>query len=325
MIIDLSRNRLQKVAFLLFIFNTIVLQGFSQYTPKYDQFKRSTTLGLGGGSSHYFGDIHPLANYRSYIGSVQWNAGLSVTHHYSPYLSFRVDAIWIRAAASDFAFTKDQLSTDKYDLQFLRNLSFRNDMQELSFLAQVNLKDGFYSMRNDHRPGFMPYVIAGISVFRQNPITRLPYDVTLNQKGEWAGIEVVGKIPQINLNIPLGIGIRKKLSDRIDLSAELCYRITFSDVIDGIKHEPYSDSADPLSNRSRERIDAVTGSDRTDAFNIVADRLGFPTTSTTQGNFPITIGYPNALPERGAAGNDSYFTTSVKLHFYFEKRIVCKQ
>lgn len=323
--------RFAKTFFTQYIILLLVLSSFSnsfsqeKYRPPYDRFKKATDIGIGFGSSQYFGDIHPTNVLNSYIKSIRWNGNIALTRHISPFLSVRLNASWIRIAADDFTTTKNLVdgNSNKHDFQFLRNLSFRNDVQEASLQALINFKNGFYSLQDYKRPPFMPYLLVGIGVFHHKPKTRGLYDINEQKLSQWQNINLAGDAPTFNLNVPLGIGFRRKINDKLDITGEICYRISFTDLLDDVKDETYPNSTNPLSNRSRERYDALTGKDRSTSYNFVAARQGFPDFVGSGNAFVPTIGYPNPSPKRGEAGNDSYFTTSIQLHYYFVKKIVC--
>jgi hypothetical protein len=318
---------MKKIPFFFLV--CIQLNTQAQYrnlTPSYDRFDKNLSVNIGFGTAHYLGDIHPANNFNSYISTVRWNITSDVIYQFSPFLSARVGLSWIRISADDFTFANKNMTanpqSDAFDLQFLRNLHFRNDLKEASFTGMVNLRNGF-SNRTSKRPEIMPYFFAGIAIYSNSVQTRDKFDATTKQFGGWADVNVSNVKPLLALSIPLGFGLRKKISPRLDITTEVCYRITFSDALDDIIKMPYQATPDSFENRSTELYDARTGESRASNFNIISNRQGFPVYNGTAKSLPPTIGYPNTTPERGEAGNDAYWTTSFKLRYYFEKRIIC--
>lgn len=318
---------MKKNLFLFLVF--IQLNTLAQYrnlTPAYYRFDKNLSVEIGAGTAHYLGDIHPANNLYSYISTVRWNVITDVVYQFSPYFSARVGLSWIRISADDFTFASKNMAanpqSDAFDLQFLRNLHFRNDLKEVSLTGMMNLKNGF-SNRTSNRPDFMPYLLAGVAIYSNSVQARDKFDIANNQLGAWTSVNVSNIKPSLGLSIPIGFGIRKKISPKMDISAEICYRITFSDVLDDIVKMPYQATPESLENRSTEIYDARTGESRAANFNNVSNRQGFSTYNGTAKILPPTIGYPNPTPERGEAGNDAYWTSSFKLRYYFGKRIMC--
>lgn len=288
-----------------------------KYKFPWERFNKTLSIDFGGGTAHYVGDIHPNNNVFSYTSTVRWNLSSNLTWQFSPFFSIRSGFAWVRIAGDDFTFTKKNMTfkpqTDAFDLQFLRNLHFRNDLKEISLVGIINLSNGF-SNRTSNRPNQTPYLFSGINFFMNQPLAREKFIAATNEKGAWTTINVSQNNTKLGASIPIGLGIRKKLSSKLDLLAEVSYRITFTDALDDIIQAPYSVANDVFENRSTELITAQTGQSRANNFNDISNRQGFSTYST--GNIlPPTIGYPNPFPERGDAGNDSYWTTSLRLRY----------
>lgn len=293
--------------------------------PPYERFYKTSDLGLGVGSSQYFGDIHAFNNQFSYTSTTRWNANISFTRHLNPSYSVRIIATYTRIMADDYLSTKNKVDgiSNKYDNQFLRNSHFRNDIKEISLQTLFNLKNAFYSIRNENRINITPYLIAGIGVYHHAPKAREMYNFTDKKLGAWIPLNTTNWVNSFNLSIPLGLGIRKKINTKLDFAAEICYRITFSDQLDDIISESYPNSTNPLVNRSQERYSALSSEDRSTLFNLVANRQGFPTFSGTGEKFPPIIGYPNETPKRGETGNDAFLTTTLQIRYYFDKKTIC--
>lgn len=314
---------------ILLFFFFIQLSTFAQrqnLIPAYNRFDKNLSVDLGFGTAHYLGDIHPNNNFYSYISTVRWNITSGVTYQFSPLFSARLGISWIRISADDFTFASKNMAanpqSDAYDLQFLRNLHFRNDLKEASLVGIMNLKNGFTNRRRN-RPEVMPYVLAGLVVFSSSPQARDKFDASTKQLGDWTDVNIANIKQTLKLGIPLGFGIRKKISSNFDIVAEVAYRITFTDALDDIVNVPYQATLNTFENRTTEVFNAYTGKSRAENFNTISNRQGFSIYNGTAGSLPPTIGYPNPTPQRGEAGNDAYWTTSFKLRYYFNKRIFC--
>lgn len=317
---------MKKIFIILLLLNQLQCNAQGKYKLPWERFNKTFSVDFGGGTAHYLGDIHPNNNVFSYTSTVRWNLSSHLTWQFSPLFAVRAGLAWVRISGDDFAFTKKNMAfkpqTDAFDLQFLRNLHFRNDLKELSLTSIINLQNGF-SNRTSSRPNQTPYLFSGINFFMNQPLAREKFNAETNEKGAWTTINVSQNDTKFGASIPIGLGIRKKLNSKLDLVAEVSYRITFTDALDDIIQASYSATTDIFENRSTELITAQAGQSRANNFNDVSNRQGFPTYSTGK-ILPPTIGYPNPFPERGDAGNDSYWTTSLRLRYYFDKKIKCK-
>ncbi|MFY7912160.1 MAG: DUF6089 family protein [Emticicia sp.] len=318
---------MKKVFVLIMALAQINCLGQGRYKSPWERFNKTLSVDLGAGTAHYFGDIHPTNNLYSFSSTVRWNVSSNLTWQFSPFFSLRTGFAWVRIAGDDFVFAKNNMNArptaDAFDLQFLRNLHFRNDIKEFSLVGIINLSNGF-SNRTSNRPNQTPYLFSGINLFINQPMAREKYNVSTSSKGDWTNINISPSNSKLNFSIPIGLGFRRKLNSKLDLVAEISYRVTFIDNLDDIIKGPYSNANTALENRSTERVAAQTGQDRTLTFNEISNRLGFPSSSGTGPNLPPTIGFPNPFPERGNDKNDSYWTTSLRVRYYFEKKIKCK-
>lgn len=305
--------------------NQIDCKAQGKYKLPWERFNKTFSIDFGGGTAHYLGDIHPNNNVFSYTSTVRWNLSSNLTWQFSPIFAMRAGLVWARVLADDFTFTKKNMAfnpqTDAFDLQFLRNLHFRNDLKEVSLSGIINLSNGF-SNRTSNRPHQTPYLFSGINLFMNQPSAREKFNAETNEKGAWTTINVSQNNAKFGASIPIGLGIRKKITSTLDLVAEVSYRITFTDALDDIMQAPYSAANDVFENRSTELIAAQIGQSRAPNFNDVSNRQGFPTYSTGK-NLPPTVGFPNPFPERGDGGNDAYWTTSLRIRYYFDKKIKC--
>lgn len=315
----------KKLLIVLFLFNQLNCQAQRRYISPWERFNKTISIDFGGGTAHYLGDIHPNNNVFSYVSTVRWNISSNLTWQFSPLFALRAGFAWVRISGDDFTFTKKNMAlkpqSDAFDLQFLRNLHFRNDLKEVSFTGIINLSNGF-SNRTSNRPNRTPYVFSGINFFMNQLSARDKFNMQTNEKGAWTAVNISQNNAKFGVSVPIGFGIRTKLSSNLDLLAEVSCRITFTDALDDIIQGPYSAANDVFENRSTELVAAQAGQSRANNFNEISNRQGFPTYSTGK-NLPPTIGYPNLFPERGDAGNDAYWTTSLRLRYYFNKKIKC--
>lgn len=100
----------------------------------FDKNKRYLSLGASIDAVNYFGDLAPKSQIASTnISFTRPAFTLFGSYRYAPNLTFRGSFSWGRIVGDDF----ESASTtgDKSKFRYIRNLSFRNDIKELAFIA----------------------------------------------------------------------------------------------------------------------------------------------------------------------------------------------
>jgi hypothetical protein len=340
-----------KLAFCLILSFSIVLmatqENFAQsgIFSKKNKINQYSTVGFGGGSSHYFGDLSPYKYfYYGLITNVRWNATINYTRQLSPQIAARVGFTWARIAGDDYEFSRHNINT--FFQPFLRNLHFRNDIKELTLSGLFNLSPQ-YSKGPQGRISVMPYSFIGFGFFAHNPQAR---DVaTVNPTngnvllGSWTNLRdkqtsgqgINPTYPKayslIQPVLPIGLGVKIKINDKFDLGFEGGFRITPFDYLDDVGNGDYPDPADlvavsPLSvafaNRAGEDYSATTGASRVAQFaSIATNKLSLATPGTPSTNGLVVFGFPNSL--RGSQRLDSYFTTQITLNYIISSQVKC--
>jgi opacity protein-like surface antigen len=176
-----------------------------------------------GGISNYGGDLQSKA-----FTFKQSNAAvaLGMSYELSQKLYVRSEYFLTRLGADD------ALSNDKY-FQLRRNLNFKTVLQELTLVAE-------YDILNNYEHQLVPYVFAGIGIYRFSPYT---YDST-GTKVFLHGVNTEGQglsaypdravYKKTQLNIPMGAGVKLALSDNIRVAAEFDFRKLFTDYLDDV-------------------------------------------------------------------------------------------
>lgn len=174
-----------------------------------------------GGLSNYQGDLQ----YRRFTTN-QSNAAFSLGLTYDLSPNFSLQGMATRAKLG---------AHDQYNLASLqfRNLSFETVIYEGSLVAQYRIFD-----LNEKR--FTPYLFAGIGVFRFQPYT---FDSTgakrflkpLSTEGQGLP-EYPDRKPYNNFQaaIPLGAGIKFRVTEHAILGFELGLRQLFTDYLDDV-------------------------------------------------------------------------------------------
>lgn len=342
-----------KLAFGLIISFSIVLlatqENFAQFGifSKKNKLNQYSTVGIGGGSSHYFGDLSPYGSfYYGVITNVRWNATINYTRQLSPQLAARVGFTWARIAGDDYAYSQHDLS--KFKDAFLRNLHFRNDIKEFTITGLFNLLPQ-YSKGPQGRNRFMPYTFLGFGFYAHTPQARdvatldpVTGNVAL---GDWINLKeqttsgqgINSTYPKpyslIQPVFPVGFGLKVKLNEKFDLSFEGSFRITPFDYLDDVGNSNYANPTDlgfiptaavqPISvilaNRAGENYSATTGASRiADFANIAGLTSGTPLLNGTS-----VFGY-SANNYRGRGQKwDTYVVTQITLNYVISSQIKC--
>jgi Domain of unknown function (DUF6089) len=212
------------------------------------QAKNYNSVSVHLNAMNYFGDLVPKTSFTSFrFGATRPNLGISYMHRFAPRLSGRVGLSYGRITGND------QKSADNGDrdavYRYNRNLSFRNDIVELSAVGVLDLFEnrGTYLKRRD----FAPYVFAGVAAYYHNPKAVKDGEVValqpLGTEGQKSsnraaqGYEKPYKRGQIS--IPFGIGANYKLSRQLNLGYEIGWRKTFTDYLDDVSGN-YADPRD---------------------------------------------------------------------------------
>ncbi|MBB6612907.1 outer membrane beta-barrel protein [Pontibacter sp. Tf4] len=225
--------------------------------------KRYASVGVHLGAMNYFGDIVPQPDFTSLrFKSTRPNVGISYTYRYFPRVSVRGSFHWGRILGDD---KLSAAASESENLgRYKRNLSFRNDIKELSGVVIVDLFENRQTYRR--RPDFVPYGFVGVAVFHHNPKayykngSRSDIAAADDIPTGWYELQPLGTEGQyvegkgypepykrVQFAIPFGLGVRYKVDRYWDLSFEVGWRKTFTDYLDDASTS-FADKADLLNN-----------------------------------------------------------------------------
>ncbi len=178
-------------------------------------------INLTAGVSNYSGDLNGKTytfdqSYFAYGAGVQYD----ITRNFSAISNIYI----MKVGASD--------QYNNADLVF-RNLSFQSNITEWNLMGE-------YTFLDITEKKFSPFVFIGIAVFHNNPYA---YD-TLGQKVYLKPLSTEGEgLPQYpgqkpynetQLSIPIGGGIKFRVSENVVLAWEVGFRKTFTDYVDDV-------------------------------------------------------------------------------------------
>lgn len=293
-------------------------QGFSKE-------KKYNALGVSVSALNYYGDIAPRPQRISTDISLTRPAiGVNFIHRFGPRYSLQGQLMYGVLKGSDSESADPSGENSQY--RYKRNMSFRNQMKELSVVAVFDLFENQATYIS--RVKWTPYVYLGLAGFTNNPKAQAPAtDLTgapLAEAGNWVKLRPLGTEGQhstldptdvnfgikpyksIQLAIPLGAGARFRINEVMDLWADIGFRYTFTDYIDDISQNyvGLEKLNSPLAQAMSYRTNEVPGQ----PLNPVI----------TPSGIAVEAGYGSEYPDnvRGSKSDkDIYMVTSIRLTY----------
>jgi hypothetical protein len=166
-------------------------------------------LGIFGGVSYYMGDINPTKVFYS----VKPAFGLVYKLDLSSRYALRINATYGTLSGSD--------SKSDNGYQQTRNHSFSSQITEFAAMFEFN----FFPYKPENRYEFIsPYITLGLGA---------------------AIMPVEDNTIPVKPVIPFGIGLKYAINSRLGLSGEWTYRKTFTDYIDQLPDDNYTQTPNP--------------------------------------------------------------------------------
>lgn len=266
---------------------SIFLSGFgysqsflgNQYNDRY------FTVNAGIGQSAYFGEL----NHRFQLqeGLSHYNIGIEarLLNHFSARTEFILYKIGGRDSdASDSSFFQQ------------RNLSFKSTNFEANFQLQYYFFP-YNDIYHKRRP-IEPFVVAGIGFTTLNPKTEFGGSSHKLRELKTEGVNY-GPIAVV---LPVGLGVKFKISQFVNLIIEASYRFTFEDYLDDV-------STDYISSFESEL--AGTLSNRKGEVGILNQAF----------NDQLVVGQPRG----DDSNNDSYVGFAIKVEYYLPSNLFSKK
>lgn len=286
------------------------MSSFTGNAQRFDKRKQYNGLGINISSMNYFGDLTPQARiFSTDLRFSRPNIGATYMRRIGPRYALRGSFAWGRLSGDDFT---SQKTEGDAQYRYTRNLHFRNDIKELSIVSSVDLLEnkGNYLRRVD----ITPYIFGGIAVFHHNPKAKGP--VGTPDEDKWVALAPLQtenkKYNNIQLSIPMGVGVRYRLNDDLDLSFEIGYRYCFTDYLDDVSGN-YQDPATLKSDQSRYFADR--------SLETIAARTGGERDMTVVNNI-TRIGsgsnrFSSEGEKRGTSNKDVYIVTGFHITYVF--------
>ncbi len=305
------------------------------------------TVGIGGGSSHYFGDLAPYSKfYYGLYTNVRWNGSINYTRFLTANAAARVSYTYARIYGDDYTFAKRNL--EKMAANYVRNLSFRNDLQEFTVSGIFNILPQ-YGKGAKGRSNIMPYGAIGIGIYGHQPKARGPIsfdpNTTLPVKSPWVALKPLNTsgqgIPGSTLKtyslvqpvMPIALGLRVKINSNFDFTAEAGLRLTPFDYLDDVGSTTYPSKSLMISNYGNQAADLSyrAGEDNPANYpNVLRTQYFIQAISQLGYNIPSPAPSVNAeqvYPYSSQRGNnrkiDAYILTQFTLSYVLSNNIKC--
>lgn len=303
------------------------------------RFSRYHSVGGNLNALNYFGDIAPLAKAASTdISFTRPGFGATWTYRLDKYVNVRAGFNWGRLRGDDFDSADPTL--DASLPRYTRNLSFRNDIKELSVILEMDL------LPNAGGPGsrmpLAPYLFAGGAIFHHNPKAIAPATDRngnpLAEAGKWVSLMDLGTEGQhsdqydiepyssFQYAIPFGAGVRMRLPGPFDAAFEIGYRLLFFDHLDDLSGnyvDPGAFGSNELARAMADRsLEPVSSAGEARIVDQIVDRYGLGSrVSTIDGQpYPIIPGWGFEGDKRGSPNNnDQYIMTQLRLMYIIGK------
>lgn len=309
----------------------------SSYRGKKEWFskeKRYNTLGISLNALNYYGDLAPKpSQFSTDVSFTRPAVGITFSHRFGPRYTLTGSFMYGTLSGADSE-SADAEDAGNGLYRYQRNLSFRNRIKELSVVASFDLFSNMATYIS--RVKWTPYAFAGVAGFLHNPQALAPAtDLNGNplpEAGTWVNLQSLGtegqkaSLAEGDMNsgikpykkfqaaIPFGLGVRFRLNEVLDLSAELGFRYLFTDYIDDVSKNyvdlgVFGDDelAKAMSYRSNEIVDPS---------------LLTPTQTRNGQTYNLLSGYGQEYVDnkRGNENDkDTYMVTSIKLTYILGK------
>lgn len=204
-------------------------------------------VGINIGPSFFLGDLGGNKGEGSRfvkdvnLSLTKWMKGAFVTVYPKEWLGVRAAAQFGKLEGND-EIIKPKGSDELFRKQ--RNLDFRTNIFEAYVAAEVYPLQLLLNRYGDYNPRLMPYGVLGVGMYKYNPQGSLT-DGNGNQRWyylkplhlEGQGFDEYPDRKEYNLtqiNIPMGVGAKYLLTEKINISFEILLRKSFNDYVDDV-------------------------------------------------------------------------------------------
>ena len=209
-----------KMKLLSFLFVLIIT---ANAHAQHEEYVQKGEFGITVGAAHYFGDL----NTRASINRPKPALGVFFRKQFGNYVGLRISAHYAQLGYSD--------TYSKNDYQKTRNLSFNTNIWELALQGDFNF---FKFIPNDQDYAFTPYITLGVGLFTYDPYAYVDgqkeFLRPLGTEGQTIGYNGRKPYSTMALCIPLGVGVKYNISEKMNFSFEITHRFTGTDYLDDV-------------------------------------------------------------------------------------------
>lgn len=210
-------------------------------------------IGFSVNAVNYYGDLAPRPQrFSTDISFTRPGFGISYAHRFGPRYTLQAQFMFATLSGSDESADKGDAANGVF--RYKRNLSFRNQIKELSVVGVFDLFENESTYIS--RVKWTPYAFIGLAAFLSNPQAKAPardlQGNTLSEAGKWVNLRPLGTEGQystldptdanngikpysnLQVAIPFGVGARFRINEVLDLWADIGFRYTFTDYLDDV-------------------------------------------------------------------------------------------
>jgi Domain of unknown function (DUF6089) len=212
--------KIKTAALILFILVTGKINAQRAQNLEYVQ---KGEFGVTVGLAHYFGDL----NTRVGLNRPKPALGLFFRKQFGNYVGLRLSAHYAQLGYSDVY--------SKNEYQKTRNLSFNTNIWEVALQGDFNFFK-FYPTDPDY--AFTPYITLGVGAFTYDPYAysngEKEFLRPLGTEGQLIGYKGRKPYNTLAICIPIGVGIKYSINEKINFSFEIAHRFTTTDYLDDV-------------------------------------------------------------------------------------------
>lgn len=232
------------------IYVCIILSCVGSVTAQRKTFFSKSEFGLNIGQMYYIGDLN---QFKPFYQS-NWSGGLMYRYNLQPRLTFRLNYLYGKVEAYD----KESSNA----LFVNRNLEFRSIIHEVA--AGVEFHYVPFTFGKGNKNAGTAYLMAQIGGFHMDPKAMYNGELVslqpMSTEGQSTSIGTRSPYKLYQICMPLGMGVKLAIGNKLTVNFDLAIRKTFTDYLDDVGSLTYanakvidkevSDDASALSNRS---------------------------------------------------------------------------
>jgi hypothetical protein len=298
------------------------------YSQKFNKSNRYLSIGGCVNTMNYIGDVDPGPSFVSPgMKFTRYNIGITGLYRMSPRISARGTISYGKISGSDA--TNANYETKNIYRKY-RNASFDNNI----FEVKADLVFDLFENRKKYnkRVDFTPYGFIGIAYFHHNPTVQWNGEKYKLRELSTEGQGLNGGAKPYSLHqiaLPIGAGIRMKLTKHLDLAFEIGWRFTTTDYLDDVGGNYY----DPRTLQQERGKDAAAIADRSYEAYTNDDKLaaeaaamyGGDGTYVKNNGMRAITGFGSNGDQRGdkKARKDLYIITGFHLTYILPDKVIC--